>query len=56
LVATWISGELKASRGSIICFTVRDGAVAETALTFTVDQGNVTDVEETNNSGACPDR
>lgn len=56
LVATWISGELRASRGAIICFTMEKGAVAETRLVFTVDQGIVTDVEESDNSGACPER
>jgi hypothetical protein len=55
LVATWLSGELHAGRGRIICFTMEKGAVAETALTFTVDQGIVTDVEERDNSAGCPD-
>lgn len=56
LVATWISGELKSSRGDIICFTVKEGAVADIALAFTVDQGIVTNVEESDNSGLCPQR
>lgn len=56
LVATWLSGELRASRGAVICFTMEQGAVAETGLTFTVDQGVVTDVDESDNSGACPER
>ena len=56
LVATWISGELKASYGTILCYTVRDGAVADTALRFTVEHGYVTSVDEDDNSGACPER
>jgi len=56
LVATWISGELRASRGAVICFTAETGAVAETTLAFTVERGIVTDVEESDNSGACPER
>lgn len=56
LVATWISGELRAGRGAVICFTAETGAVAETTLAFTVDRGIVTDVEESDNSGACPER
>lgn len=56
LVATWISGELRAGRGAVICFTIEQGAVSETRLTFTVDRGVVTDAEESDNSGACPER
>jgi hypothetical protein len=56
LVATWLSGELRAGRGPVICFTMEQGAVTETTLTFTVDQGIVTDVEESDNSDRCPGR
>jgi hypothetical protein len=56
LVATWISGEVVTDRGVVRCFTVEQGAVAETLVKFTVDQGIVTDVEEIDNSAQCPDR
>jgi len=56
LVATWISGELHAGRGAVICFTVEQGAVSDTMLALTVDRGIVTDVEERDNSASCPDR
>lgn len=56
LVATWISGDVVTDRGVIRCFTMEKGAVAETLVKFTVDQGIVTDTEEIDNSGQCPDR
>jgi hypothetical protein len=56
LVATWISGEVVTDRGTVRCFTMEQGAVAETLVKFTVDQGIVTDVEEVDNSAQCPGR
>lgn len=56
LVATWITGEVTAGRGPVICFTMERGAVPDIALTFTVERGIVTNVEESDNSSACPQR
>lgn len=56
LVATWISGEVVTDRGVVRCFTMEQGAVAETLVKFTVEQGIVTDVEEIDNSEQCPVR
>lgn len=56
LVATWISGELQAGRGPVICFTMERGAVPDIAFTFTVERGIVTNVEESDNSSTCPER